>query len=271
MRLKKVIRTILACSAMLVLVACDSTQERELKRGLHFQASGEFKEALAEYDNVMKRAPEKPPALRAARESAKILMFELKNYEKAINILKFLILYSTDPEERWKSQSQIAQIYFDNLGRYERALIEYSKLLSSQISKEEKLRIRLAIARCYYYLGQFTHSWSESSLILQEEELPDNLAFDTKFLQANIQMTDKKYAEAAKALEEISKKFPERAKKENVAINLSLCYEEMGSQANAIRVLEEIRPYYEPKEYIDLRIKKIRDSFSDLPRKKPKE
>jgi thioredoxin-like negative regulator of GroEL len=255
----------------IIFLGCDSAQERNLKAGLRYQAAGDYREALAEFDNTMKRAPEKPAAIRAARESAKILVFELKNYEKAINVLKFLILYSTDAEERWRSQSQIAQIYFDNLGRYEKALIEYEKLLSNQISRQEKTRIRLAIARCYYYLGQFSLSWNEANLILQESDLSPEIDFDTQYLQANIQLTEKKYSEAAKALEVLNKKFPERAKKENVAINLSLCYEEIGNHIDAVRVLEEIKPFYEPKEYIELRIKKIRDTFSDLPRKKPKE
>lgn len=219
----------------------------------------------------MKRAPAASAALQAARESVKILVFELKNYERAINALRFLILYSNDAEERWRAQSQIAQIYFDNLAWYDKALIEYSKLLSSNISKSEKIRIKLAIARCYYYLGQLAHSWSEASLILAEDDLSEEIAFDAMLLQANIQISDKKFADAVKSLEALAKRYPERSKKENVGLNLSLCHEELGNQEAAIRALEETKGTYESKDYIDLRIKKIRERFSDLPRKRPKE
>ena len=250
---------------------CDSAEERDLKRGLHHQSAGEFREALAKFESTMKRAPGSPSSLRAARESVKIRVFDIKSYDRAIEDLKFLILYSKDPQERWRSQNQIAQIYFDNLARYDKALVEYSRLLSSPASKEEEWRVKMAIARCYYYLGQVSHSWTETNYILAEENLPSDLVFDALFLLANIQLSQKKYRESAQSLEKLSKNFPERAKKENVGINLSLCYEELGEKSEAIRVLEELRPFYEPKDYIDLRIKKIRDRFSDLPRKKAKE
>ena len=264
-------KNFLTCCLVFATLSCENSQERHLREGLKNYHSGQLRDALAEFDSAMKRAPGTTAALRAARESVKILVFDLKNYERAISALRFLILYSTDAEERWRAQSQIAQIYFDNLAWYDKALIEYSKLLSSNVAKTEKIRIKLAIARCYYYLGQLPHSWSEASLILAEDDLPEGIAFDSLLLQANIQISDKKYSEAVKSLELLAKRYPERAKKENVGLNLSLCHEELGNQDAAIQALEEIKGTYESKDYIELRIKKIRERFSDLPRKRPKE
>lgn len=245
---------------------CDTPQERDLKSGSKLQIIGEYREAVTAFESAMKRNPRTPEALKAARESVKILVYELKNYERAIEVLKFLILYSTDPEERWRAQSQIAQIYFDNLTWYDKALIEFSKLLTSPISKKEQLAVRLAIARCYYHLGQFPLSWSESSQILTEYDLTQDQEFDTSLLQANIQISLKKWASAADILEGLEKKFAERARKENVGINLSICYEELGKLKEAVRVLEKMRRYYEPRDYIDLRISKIRERYLEAPK-----
>ena len=199
-----------------------------------------------------------------------ILIYELKNYNRSIEILKYLILYSNDPDERWKSQIQIAQIYFDNLAWYDRAIIEYSKLLSSELSKDEKVRIRLAIARSYYYLGKFTQSWSEASEIIVEQNISKEQIFDILLLQANINLALKKFSEAAKILERLNAQFPERSKKENIGINLALCYESNGDHVNALRIFEYLIKFYEPKEYIELRIKKIKHHFLNQPKKRLK-
>jgi tetratricopeptide (TPR) repeat protein len=251
-------------------LSCDTRQENEFERGLKYQSKSDFQLALSEFDRTMKREPGNLVSLRAARESLKILLYEIKNYEKAIDVLKFLILYSNSPEERWKAQSQISQIYFDNLAWYDKALVEYSKLLSGHLPKEENLRVRLAIARCYYYLGQFAQSWSEASNILVEHDISEDQAFDVYLLQANIHQSLKKFPEAAKELERILIRFPERAKKENIGINLALCYEELGVHKEALRVLESLKEYYKPKEYIELRIKKIKYRLLNQPKKRIK-
>ncbi len=251
-------------------VGCQSRQQVEFDRGIKSQSRGDFSDALLDFEKVMKREPSNSISLRAARESLKILLYEVKNYEKAIDLLKFLILYSKDPEERWRSQNQIAQIYFDHLAWYDKALVEYSKLLSGDLPKEEKLRVRLAIARSYYYLGQFSQSWSETNHFLTEQDLSEDFLFDVYLLQANIQQALKKFTDAAKSFERMMAQFPEKSKKENIGINLALCFEELGAYKDALKTLEEMKSYYQPKDYIDLRIKKIKDRLLNQPKKRLK-
>lgn len=251
-------------------LGCSHPQEKDFNRGLDLQSKGELREAVVEFDKAMKRNPGTPNSLKAARESAKIYTYDLKNYEKAIEALNFLILYSDLSEERWKSQRLIAQIYFDHLAWYDKALIEYSKLLSSNLSKDENRKVRLAIARSYYYLGQFAQSWSEASGILLEKDVPEDQAFDVLLLQSNIHLALKNYALAAKSLEKIRSRFPVKSKKENVELNLAMCYEELGVHDEALKVLEVMKAYYEPKEYVELQIKKIRERSLNQPKKRIK-
>jgi tetratricopeptide (TPR) repeat protein len=250
------------------MLGCEKPEDRILRRGLEFQYKGEYREAVTELAAVMRREPKSLAALRAARETVKIYMFDLRSYEKAIEGLKFLILYSPSADERWRAQRQIAQIYFDNLVSYDKALVEFNKLLGSHISKTEQIVVRLDIARCHYHLGQLDHSWTETSLIMVEQDITEDQLFDTLFLQSNIRLAQKNFLEAAKKLEVLLEKFPERSKKENVGINLALCYEELGNGREALRVLELLKKDYEPKDYIELRIKKVRQRFMGIPRKK---
>jgi tetratricopeptide (TPR) repeat protein len=250
----------------MTMAGCDTPQTIDFNRGAGFQAKNEFHLAVSEYEKVIRRAPRSQLALRAARESAKIYLYEIKNYERSIEVLKLLVLYSDQPEERLKAQTQIAQIYFDNLARYDKALIEYSRLLASNLSKAEKLKVRLAIARTYYYLGQFSQSWSEAREILLDKSVSPDQAFDVMLLQANINLAQKDFLEAARILRKIMADFQERATKENIGLSLALCYEELGNHEEAIGVLEFVKTYYQPKEYIELRIRKIKQKTVNQPK-----
>ena len=54
---------------------------------------------------------------------------ETKNYPVAIEFYRALILRSADAEERRSAQRFIAQIYFENLLDYDRAVVEFERLL----------------------------------------------------------------------------------------------------------------------------------------------
>lgn len=248
------------------LWGCGNSVDQQLRQGLSLQSQGAYREATIELERVMKREPGTHRGLQAARANAKILLYDLKRFDAAIEALKYIVLYSKDHEERNKAQMQTAQIYFDNLGWYDRALIEYGKLLSTDLTKEEKLKVKLAMARCYYYLGQFEQSLRE---INEYETKTSSLGegdFDILLLRANILLAQKNIAQAARSLVTLLTEFPERSKKENVPINLVLCYEELGYFQKAIDLLISLRKDYEPKDFIDLRIRKIQQRVQNQPK-----
>ena len=60
-------------------------------------------------------------------------------------------------------------------------------------------------------------------------------------------------------------KYPERAKADNVEMNIIVCYEEMEAFDKAIKRLEKLRSSYQDPEFIDLKISRLRERLANLP------
>lgn len=263
-------KLILPYLLLTILTACENAKLKEFNRAQEILSKGEIRIAGSIFERIIQREGVSELAIKSSRELTKIYLYEYKDYDKAIQQLRFLILYSKDPDERIKSQKQIAQIFFDNKAQYAEAVTEFSKLLALPLSKTEKLQIQLSIARAYYHLGNFEQSWLEVVSLGKTEDVSEDFDYDIRLLQANIKMALKEHSSAAKLYEEILKIYPVRAQKENIALNLSLCYEVEDNFEKAIEVLKPIVDIYKPAEFINLKIKKLNERQQNKPKKRVK-
>lgn len=254
---------ILAC-LICVLISCSPPEKKEFQRGEHRVSSNEFKTAIVHFDNAIKVAPESIWALKSAREAARVSHYLEKNFNTAIRFYRHMVLYSDNPDERNKSQKEIAYLYFDSLQNYPQAIIEFYKLLQMSDKDFEIATYKLAIARANYYLNQFNQALSEIGEI-NRLKIADELQFDAQLLQGNIFVAQKSFAKAIVIFNELLKKFPEKSEKENVALTLTVCYEENFQYKEAIQILETLRNKYSPPEYIELRIKRINERIRNQP------
>lgn len=256
-------KLILVC-LIFTLVSCSPPEKKEFQRGESSVSSNEFKTAIIHFDNSIKVAPESVWALKSAREAARVSHYLEKDFNTAIRFYRHMVLYSDNSEERNKSQKEIAYLYFDSLQNYPQAIIEFYKLLQMSDKDYEIATYKLAIARANYYLNQFNQALSEIGEIIRLK-ITDELQFDTQLLQGNIFVAQKSFAKAIVVFNELLKKFPEKSEKENVALTLTVCYEENFQYKEAIQILETLRNKYSPPEYIELRIKRINERIRNQP------
>ncbi len=224
----------------------------------------DFLSAVALFQKIVDRDHNSPAALAAAREGATVAHLDAKNYASAVQFYKLLVLRAPDAEERKSAQKFIAQIHFDNLHDYDQAVVEYEKLLKLKHRPEEAFRYRLNLAKSQFNLNNIDQALNELDVILSQSHSPDEL-YEARVLKANTEVTAKKLPEAAVQWQAILKDFPEKAAKENVALNLAVCYEEMREFGKAIEVLEKMREGYAQPEFLDLRIQRLRERQENLP------
>ena len=224
----------------------------------------DFVSAVELFKKIMDRDPGGPSALEAARQGATVAHLDAKNYARAVEFYKLIVLRSADPEERKSAQKYIAQIYFDNLHDYDQSVVEYEKLLKLTMRPEEAYRFRLNLAKSQFYLNNLDQALSELDVILGQKYSNDEL-YEAKVLKANTEIAAKNMPEAANQWLAIIKEFPEKAAKENIALNLAVCYEDMKEFGKAIDVLEKMREGYAQPEFLDLRIQRLREHMENQP------
>ena len=225
---------------------------------------GRYTPAFDLLNRTIDEDPDGPRALVASRKGARVAHLEAKNYALAVKYYQHLVLRSEDPEERKTAQRFIAQIHFENLLDYNQAVTEYEKLLNLDVTPEEGFRYRLNLAKSHYSLNNLDQTLAELDTLLEKSPPADGV-FEAKVLKANVFMTLKRLPEAATLWQEILNEFPERSKKENVAMNLVVCYEESKELGKAIDVLEKMRADYPNPEFLDIRIQRLKDRKLNLP------
>ncbi|MBX3040304.1 MAG: tetratricopeptide repeat protein [Bdellovibrionaceae bacterium] len=246
------------------LVGCSSPEERALEKGNSEVKKGHSRTSITYFERALKRNPSSSAALQAAREGARVSVFDLKDFKKAIGFYRHLILYSRDSKEREQAQKDLANVAFDNLNDYEMAAAEYSRLLGLNLPFAEKAKFQIALARSYFYLGEFEQSESEIDALLKER-LQDSTRFSAMTLKGNILVSKKMFGAAAEIYQRVLKEFPDRSREENVALQLAVCYEEDQDFRSAIHVLENTRATASNLDYVELRIKRLQERLRNQP------
>jgi len=220
--------------------------------------------AVKIYSKLIEEDPDSDVALEASRAASTIAHLNSKEYGKAVEFYKHIVLRSQDAEERKSAQRFIAQIQFENLHEYDHAVLEYEKLLQLELTQPERFRYRMNLAKSHFYLNNIDQALNEIDAVLKQSKSSDEL-FEAKVLKANTEVSAKRLKEAAALWQAIILEFPERAKKESIALNLAVVYEEMADFEKAIQVLESMREGYAHPDFLDLRIQRLRERRENQP------
>jgi len=248
----------------LFLASCTNSQEADFNRADSYIKSGDNKKAAKYLEQAIRRNDSSPIAIKAMKEAARLYFLEFKDYKKAASYYQKIVRFSAIEEERLEGQKQLASLYFDSLQDYERAAVEYSKLATSSRVDSEKATYKLSVARSYYYLGNYFQTLSEISEILKLKSDKD-VEFQAQLLRGNVYIAQKEFEKATETFKQLIRKFPDKSTDENVHLVLSLSLEENGDFSEAIETLISIKDRYEPKDYLELRIKRIQQRAKNQP------
>jgi len=255
----------LACVFVLALSGCSiSFLGFEYKRGEKAEDKKNYTQAITHYSKVIHREPDSELALSAANRAARIAFFETKNFLEAIEFYLHVVKYSKNDVERRSAQKNIANIYFQNLNDYSKAIDEYNKLLLLRNSTEENYEIKMNLAKAHFNLNQFSDAESEVQDALKFAA-EDNKKFDANSFLASVYFNTKRVEEAIKIYERLMQEYPERARAENVEMNIIVSYEEVEAFDKAIAKLEILRERYHDPEFIDLKIRRLKERKANLP------
>lgn len=246
------------------ILGCESAIEKEYRVAEMEAKSENWRTALSRYEDLLKVQPSHLLALQGAREGARIATFEVKDYQRALLFYRHLVLYSDSSAENLEAQRQIIDIYFEHLQDYPRAIEEISRFLPVEKDIEVRIEYRVKLARSYFHMNNFVQASAEVEEILRKPE-SHKFDFDLKLLKANILTADKKYDAAVVILMELMQKWRSQAIRENVPMTLAVGYEEKKDFKAAIQILESVREEYAVPEYVDLRLKKLKERSMNQP------
>jgi tetratricopeptide (TPR) repeat protein len=249
---------------ILALTGCTfSSQKRQIQKAEKEYSEHHLNEALSSFEEAS-RGSDANLAVEAALRGARLAQVEMKAYQRAIDLYKVVIIKSDDNDQRKSAEKNIAQIYFENLLYYDKAVVEYEKLLRLDFSAAEKYQFRMNVAKSHLQLGNLEQALAELDA-LSKEKKSEAEEYNLDNFKANVLISQKKQDQAATILEGLIKKFPERAEKESLALTLTVCYEELEEFSKAIAVLEGMKKGYSHPEFLESRIARLKSRENNKP------
>lgn len=260
------LKLLFSISAFLFLSSCLSSTELELKRARQLLVEKKPAEAAAMFERVAARVGDKPEAAVASFEAAKIFQYDLKKFDAAIRNYRSVVARSVDSAVRREAQLKIAGLLFYDIQDFTGAVVEYSKLLELQHSTSEEIEWRSRIAKAYYYLGNYFQSSVEADRVLKiATGVDEEAVYQTYLLKANIHVGAREHEQAAMVLTSMIAQFPDRSKRDSIALMLAVAFEEQRNFVKAIEVLEKVREYDPRRSFFDEKIKSLKDRQSQQP------
>jgi TolA-binding protein len=148
---------------------CRPAQRSARQAGEEALGRGEFREAIANYQQVLIEAPTGPEAARALYDLALIYYMKLRDNESArVTLLKLVDEYSGSAAAR-EGRLMLAQLYEQELAAPEKALAEYRTLLAAPENAHEEKSLWLSMARCRLTLNQMEEAEEGFRRVLERE------------------------------------------------------------------------------------------------------
>lgn len=231
-------------------------EKKYLQSGEKKQKLKQFKEAIDDYERVVRSRPQSPEAIRSAKYAAEICLYELKDYKRAEEFFRHVVKQGTDPGDiRW-AQKNLGDLFYENLSNYSQAVAEYQRLLQGDLELKEESAVRLKVVRSYFYMANFDQAISEAEEFLARKPNAPN-QFEMRMLIANAYQAKGKLDSAIAIFESIEKDFPGNKDLSQAKLNKALAFENKKDWDSAIKTLEEVKVGYPYPDVIDVKIKGI--------------
>ncbi len=253
--------------AILFLFACEFESESSLKQKAEEQeAKGSYSQAIQSYEKIINIKGKGSGAVGYAKTAAQLALIKTKDYERALKLFRHVILNSDSPVERLDAQKNIADIHFTHLATpdHAEAIREISKLLSLRLNNDERVEYHTHLAKAYYRANNFYQAQVEIDQVLKETKDKEK-HYDLKRLKADIFLSSKDQQSAVNIYLDLLKDFPSQAKKDDIGLSLAVSYEDQEKYDKAIEVLTALKKDSEKPEYIDLRIKRLKERLAQQP------
>lgn len=262
MLLMKILPLILS---IIIIGSCTSkSQYPELEKAKTAFAAKDFKKAVKHYKMLIYKYPKEQVAIDASLKVAEISMFSPETLKQAIEHYEYVRSHAIRKEDKIRALEALGMIYFEKLSEYPKAILEFSRMIEITENIEKKMQARFMVARSYFFLNKMYQAEIELKEII-DQKIGDTSSFQAFLLLANIKHSEKNYQEAIRIYNEILEEFPELSIKENVKLNLAVCYEDNFQFKEAIEVLKSLKSTYSDKEFIDLKIVRLEERILQLP------
>ncbi len=224
-------------SSQLLLKAGDALRE------------GRVDEALAHYNKVATLYPKSQVSQEAYYWTGEVYHLFKKQPDEAVEALRKAAAEGNLTRYGEKAQKKIADIYYNDLKAYKKAIPEFQRLIDQFPASKLCAEAQFQIGQCYMAIGEYEQARLEYTTLIDrytESEYRDDAAY--RFCVAYYREGD--FEKARGAYERFLSQQPDSPFVVNARMGLVHTLEELGDVDEALTVLGSLEQDYPNKEII---------------------
>lgn len=242
---------------LVLFLACRTKGTALLEQAQTSWDTGDYASAAARYEDYLRDNSHDEQSAGARFKVANIYLFNLHEYEMAIQQYIHLIEDFPKFPEILQARQRLAQSYAAAKKTRE-AIMEYENLLQAAPDYPAKRLIRLNVADLYYELNELGQALAEYQKVLVNTDY-DELSERSQLRIGGIHLLRDEFDEAIPAYQTIVSSTKDVDLRRLALYGLADCYERTFQYSEAIKVLEQTPADPKTPDYIPRRINTIRE------------
>lgn len=248
---------LLICLCLFLTFACRKRGTALLEQAQLAWDNGDYMTAAARYEDFFKDSPPAELAAAARFKLANIYLYNLKQYEMAIQHYIHLIEDFPKSPDVIQARQRLAESY-SAAKKPREAIMEYENLLQAVPDFPDKRRIRLSVADLYYDLNELGQALAEYQKLIVNMQY-DELSERANLRIGGIHVLRDEFDEAIPAYQIVAASTQDGEVRRFAQYGLADCFERTFNYDGAVKVLEGMDPDPKNPEYIQRRINSIRE------------
>ncbi|MBI2608552.1 MAG: tetratricopeptide repeat protein [Deltaproteobacteria bacterium] len=245
-----------------IFISCttESQIEKQFAYAQELVIKKKYKEAIDAYSKIAKLRKFKDLSEKSMMNMASVHYFYLKDNENAFHILDGLVQRSSDITRIIKALRMKAYIYHYSIKDFEKALMEYQKVLDFDLTHREKSEVLFEIAECYFLLNQYDQARVEflkSSELTQDILLKERISYEV----ATSYFLESQYEKAEATYKDHQRLFSKGKYDLQVSLNLAKSLESQEKLKEAILIYKEILKDNPKQQIAVLKLKKVEERY----------
>jgi tetratricopeptide (TPR) repeat protein len=245
-----------------ILGSCNRSAEASLKRATEARVAGDYQLAAEEYERYVESNPTGDRSLEARLQLANIYYLNLHRYDRARSLYKEFLSQAPAHSEANTARERLAEVLVE-LGRSYEAIAELENINPQDELKRR--RIRLRIADLYADQRDYNQALTEYA------KVTDGAAYDELSEQAYLReaaiyhLARHQYEQALPIYQKIVTSSSDPDVRRRALYAVADCYSELFRFEEAIKALREIKDEKE-RDYIARRVAELEQHKRDITR-----
>lgn len=244
---------------LFILSGCSGNNpvEQQYRKAEDLWNRGHYEEAKDIYEKFIREYPDSELYDDAVFRLGEIHYLNLYDDKKAVYYFKFLIHSNVAGEYIFNSHKYLADIYENSLLDYDKAIIEYQRLIDIYHTLQYDDENQSRIAYCYFKKGNYYQAIIEFDNLIERYPL-SKLIEDAYYQRSNIYYIMGDCDKAKEGYNKILERFPDSQYIMDAKLGIAECLDEEGFLSEALELLKELEDIYTDKELIRIKIRGVK-------------